>query len=156
MSGITLAPLLSFLLILIGCHAVQAERQGDSNVATAGWPSDQKQPRYGNQPDYESGELIVQLKSDILQFPAETTGEVPIERVTFQDELFRSLCERAQVVSIQYVYTGNRENLPENMRRTYLFRFQEGIEIRTWLRHFQEHPQVQYAEPNYRAYIQEK
>jgi hypothetical protein len=49
----------------------------------------------------------------------------------------------------------NRETLPENMRLTYLFRFQPGVEIKEWLRHFEQDPNVQYAEPNYRAYIQE-
>lgn len=131
------------IFTILGCQTTSAEKIESAPVLQTPPPS------------YESGELIVQLKSDILQFPGETTGEVPVEMITFKEESFRSLCERAQVVSVQYVYTGNRETLPENMRRTYLFHFQQGIEVKEWLRHFEQHPQVQYAEPNYRAYIQQ-
>ena len=138
------------LVLFPGCRSTQA------NMTTEEVSSDYQHTQHERYSDHEPGEMIIQLKSDILQFPAETTGEIRIELVTFQDESFRSLCERAQVVSIQYVYTGRLESLPENMRRTYLFRFREGVEIRDWVRHFEQNPSVGYAEPNQRVYIQEK
>ena len=144
---------ISYLILcgvfLVGCQTLQADPP-ETFVQEGDYSHDSQDSQ-----DYQEGELIIQLKkSDILTLPVEPLEEIPFEEVQFHDEPFQSLCQQAGVVTIGYVYPRNRQALPEAMKRTYLFRFRKGVEVLHWVSRFEQSPEVEYAEPNQKVYIQ--
>ena len=147
----------SFLVIVLFfiCSTVQilfADEKGRTSVSITANVNVAPNPGTGEvtaRPTYQKGELIVQLKLDLMQFPPGSVEEVPMDQVIFLDESFKNLCQSAGVVSIEYLYSRQREKLPDAMKRIYIFRFRDGVEMLNEAAQFQRDPNVEYAEPNY-------
>ena len=158
---ITFIVLISLFLAGSQAKAVML-KQEDSSL-------DRKRPLYTNQekkipqPEVVPGELIVKFKPQVVQTEAGQNslsaldglnskyGLRSISRV-FQGLEVETTTETAQEAQDKYPERAQRRKVDKSvpkLENIFLLKFDEGANILEMVQEYRQHPEVEYAEPNY-------